>query len=392
MLRQLRRPLGTALAALSFAGWQPACSPRGGASDAGPDVQTDARRDAGADAGADLEADGDTGAGTDAATDAGALRCSRYEDCASAPLDCDHPLCDLNTGTCRCNCTESSCAPGAHCVAGYCVGCANDEHCSEHTCGDQPGLDRPRCRPDTQECVCGGTCPDGVCDPVERILGTCPADCTSPCPEGQSLAAFCMNGEAVPWCSCSGGAWACGDPSTGCPGETACARAGGQCVATADECYEGTVQADALGCSGASPLCCTLADCVGPGESYYPYLGRCCPGLRAVPSRILIEGMIADGICCYDSCWALMCTPCGDGTCELHLGENFCTCPEDCPAPPAQLVCSQSATACGTAHCRQDGDVCHAATPRCDAGVCSWSSEDHPGQLCDPVNRTCRPR
>jgi hypothetical protein len=119
----------------------------------------------------------------------------------------------------------------------------------------------------------------------------------------------------------------------------------------------------------------------------------CCPGLRALPSKILVEGdmMGIDGVICFDSCWALICAPCGDGTCELHMGENFCSCPEDCLLPPLPLGCNDSPYECGVAYCRQEDDRCVSVTPRCDVNTCVWDEQEHPGQ-CNPVQRACQPR
>jgi hypothetical protein len=322
-----------------------------------------------------------------------AVPCMGYGQCEGAEIGCESPICDLSLEACRCPCLEGECGSDEHCVLGYCVGCAEDAHCSEHSCSSTPGLDRPRCRLDTQTCVCGGKCGDGVCDDAEAATRTCPGDCTGPCTDGETLAYACLTGQMVTWCTCADGQWQCVDPVASCPGETECARMGGECVATTDSCYDGVVAAEAHGCAGDTALCCAPDGCLGPGETYYPVVGACCPGLRALSSAIPMESYIegVEGLLCFANCWSLTCAPCGDGTCELHLGETPCTCPEDCPMPPVPFVCSDYAGECGPAFCRQEGTVCHQEIPTCAEHQCEWAVEDLEGQSCDPVTASCSP-
>ncbi|MBN2498651.1 MAG: hypothetical protein JXR96_28935 [Deltaproteobacteria bacterium] len=320
-----------------------------------------------------------------------AVACQSWDGCEGAALPCDDGVCDMNAGACRCPCWNTGCDEG-ECVDGYCVGCAADAHCEALECPDLPGQDRPRCRLDSQTCVCGGLCGDGVCDEVEASVRSCPADCAQGCTQGEILPVACKNGELVPWCTCSDGRWACEqEPTARCPGETACERAGGSCAAAAEDCYEGQIAADPQGCAGDAPLCCAPVACTAAGEGYYPIVGLCCPGLRALDSAEPISGFVPEieGVCCFANCWELYCAPCSDGVCQPHLGENCCNCPEDCPPPAYGLVC-QADYDCGHAFCRQQGEICHQARPVCEQSRCTWQESDLEGQICDPALNACR--
>ena len=316
--------------------------------------------------------------------------CRAYQECEGKPVGCASPFCDLSLGACRCVCMQGECGD-EQCVAGYCVGCGDDEHCKDHDCSQTPQTPKPRCRLDTQTCVCGGDCGDGNCDSYEEALGSCPQDCSGPCRDGEVRSFSCMSMETVEWCTCVDSAWDCLDDPTGlCHGENRCIQMGGQCAATAPDCYEGTPAAEAHGCLDPSPVCCLPTQCTGPGISYYPYLGLCCPGLRAVPSRMPLSGPMGDidGVYCFDTCWALICAPCGDGACQLHMGENFCTCPEDCPHPPYPFACN-TVSECGSAYCRQDDATCIQHTPGCTDKRCEWTTQQLADHLCNPATRTC---
>jgi hypothetical protein len=319
-----------------------------------------------------------------------AVPCESYEVCETSLPGCTLPTCDLSLGACRCQCEIGGCGDDV-CFAGFCVGCAVDPDCEAHACGSEPGLDRPVCRHDTGACDCGGACGDGVCDPAEAASLACPEDCTA-CAGPGLLAAYCSEGGAVPWCTCDGASWSCSDPFSACSGENRCQREGGQCVAEAEHCYDGTVDGSPLGCAGEAPLCCAPDPCTGAGDTYYPGNGRCCPGLRALASVSPMTGMDPEisGTVCFPGCWARICAPCGDGTCQLHLGENPCSCPEDCPAPPDGFACGAMGTAeCGRPYCRMEGGVCREVTHRCEAGACAQDATNVPGAYCSPVTDGC---
>jgi len=320
------------------------------------------------------------------------VACQSYNGCTDKPVGCDNFFCDMNIGACHCSCQPEDCEPQV-CVSGSCIDCGWDTDCADFDCTGDPNLTDPLCQPDIQTCVCGGKCGDGNCDSYEEAVNSCPADCSGPCVDGEILSFSCTNLRTVEWCVCTDSSWECSDPLLKCPGDNLCIQMGGMCVDSADGCYEGELAGEPNGCVDPSPLCCLPTNCTGPGMTYYPYIGYCCPGLRAVPSRAMMEGWIPDNpdaVSCCDTCWALLCAPCGDQICQTYLGENFCTCPEDCPTPPYELACSQSADGCGTAFCRQDDEGCHQETPSCTDGNCSWTIQDLPGQICNPVTRACQ--
>lgn len=315
-----------------------------------------------------------------------AVPCMEMDACAGAGLGCDTPFCDLATGACRCLCVDDTECPEEHCFASYCVGCATDEHCAEMDCTEGS----PHCRLDTQTCLCGGDCPDGTCDAHEQDTWFCPEDCPTPCTDGEVLPWSCKDGSRTTWCTCVSGEWSCeDDPAAGCADETECGRRGGECVEDGGYC-EGAIGADPLGCAGTTDQCCLPLACTGPGEEYYPYFGRCCPGLVPISSLAPMEGMTSEGcVVCMIGCWALTCAPCGDGVCQLHFSENPCNCPEDCPRPPYEITCSSMDEECGIPHCIQDGSTCVMRTPRCDAGTCILDETPQEGQICSPVTRRC---
>lgn len=318
-----------------------------------------------------------------------AVGCSVYEDCQGVLSGCANAICDMNFAVCRCYCETEGCG-AEQCVAGYCVGCSDDTHCAAHPCSATPGLDTPKCRLDTETCVCGGECGDGVCDEIEQALGGCPEDCPSPCDEGAVLAHYCPDGQPVPWCLCTGGNWDCSDPMPLCAGDNDCRRMGGYCVALAGDCYNGQVAQDPYGCTTPGTLCC-LAECVVAGMTHPPGEGICCPGLKSVDSLMLMESFDpqVEGMTCEYGCWQQICVPCGDGACQFHLGENFCNCPEDCPHPPYDLVCSGAGYQCGEAFCTQQGTVCHEEAPVCLQNRCTYDTTDLAGYLCNPVTLKC---
>ena len=322
-----------------------------------------------------------------------AVDCLANDACQGALPGCENnAVCDLNLGACRCMCQGGDCPTGEQCHAGYCVGCATDDHCASEVCTD-PTQDHGVCRLDTETCSCGGTCGDGVCDEAEQGASTCPADCPGPCVDGEVLPYACADTTLVAWCTCVAGQWDCVDAVPSCPEPNACRRQGGSCIADPVECYEGTVSADASGCEGTTPLCCLPNDCTRPGLTYDPFgFGICCPGLRPLDALMIMESWDPEtpGMQCCSTCFVKTCAPCGDGVCQLHLGETTCNCPEDCPVPPFPLVCSEQMTeACGQNYCRQEGTSCHQSIPSCVANVCEYDVQDLPGQVCDPTQGIC---
>ncbi len=322
-----------------------------------------------------------------------AVPCLAWDGCQDADLGCpDNVVCDLNTGACRCSCAGDTCPADEQCVMGYCVGCGGDDHCESLACTD-PGADQGVCDYSTATCVCGGTCGDGVCDEAEAAGRNCPADCPGDCVEGEILPYSCPDTSQIAWCTCTAGQWDCVDPVTACPGDTLCAQAGGLCVDTVTNCYEGEIAADPQGCTSTTPLCCAPLACTGAGATYAPYSpGLCCPGLTAIASLAIMESWDENlpGMQCCSTCFVSICSPCGDGVCQLHFGETTCNCPADCPVPPFPLVCSESTPeACGANYCRQEGADCYQSVPSCVDNVCQYDIQTIPATVCDPVANLC---
>jgi hypothetical protein len=318
--------------------------------------------------------------------------CGDSGDCVGSPLSCPEARCQLTLGACRCPCTAESECPGAVCRAGLCVGCAADADCAGLDCTGHPDGAVPRCRHDTATCTCGGDCGDAACDPAEAAVRNCPADCPGPCDPFDSVPWGCWDGSAVPWCTCEDGAWSCApDPADRCPGDVACRRRGGTCSESAEYCYELPPSPDPLGCDGDQPICCLPEGCTGAGSNYYPGSGRCCAGLVGISSLSPMEGMVpgSSAVICMAGCWIRTCTPCGDHTCQLHLGENFCNCPRDCPYPPYTLACDGNDESCGLPHCRQQDDLCTEVTPRCTGTVCAREERPVPDARCDCATARC---
>jgi hypothetical protein len=178
-----------------------------------------------------------------------------------------------------------------------------------------------------------------------------------------------------------------------CMGDTECQKRGGECIVDEMACYDGsTITTDPMGCDATSaPMCCMPDACTPAGMSYYPMSGSCCPGLVGLTSIEVAEPWEPgdEGLICMIGCWALVCAPCGDGTCSPHLGENYCSCPRDCPRPPIDLTCYSDDIECGARFCRQEGATCHEEWPRCSSGVCSIDTSDHPGWVCDCTTQSC---
>lgn len=320
------------------------------------------------------------------------IRCEKWDDCSAANMDCESYTCDFDIGVCRCMCDTNEDCGDEICYHGYCVGCAEDAHCKELNC-DTGSQTAPKCRVDTESCVCGGKCGDEVCDEAEEALGTCPQDCKA-CVTGQIKPFACMSGVEVIWCECKNSQWDCVEhPEALCEEQTDCARQGGQCVSDMQYC-EGKQASGSLDCSDPDPICCLPDECGVAGINYYPYFGICCAGLVAIDTNALMENFEQDnpGLVCFANCWSQTCAPCGNGKCEWHFDENYCNCPEDCPAPPQELICSSddNPTLCGTEHCVQDGNDCIQKTPLCQNKECSWNIDRKSGWVCNSIIRKCQ--
>ena len=185
----------------------------------------------------------------------------------------------------------------------------------------EPGRVETYTCPDGQEvlwCTCNES---GVLDCIEH-----PEERCYQCEPGSQETYSCPDGQEVLWCTCSeSGILDCiENPEVQC-----------------DPCEPESVQH--ITCpDGGMALWCTCEEsgeqyCVDiPGEQcHVPCVGAggyswgswdhtCCTGLVAFYecSSACVE--------CDDPTY-FQCLPCGNGSCQGSLGENWCNCPEDCP-------------------------------------------------------------
>jgi len=122
-------------------------------------------------------------------------------------------------------------------------------------------------------------------------------------------------------------------------------------------------------------------ECIEEGGKFEDFdtEGKCCPGL--VPVNDCIEEVLCtdnepppppecEVMCACPNCPCFVCTYCGDGECGL--GENSCSCPEDCK-PQQPNVCEQEGGLCTIPLPDEDGDGCPDGMspvylPGCDNG------------------------
>ncbi len=213
-------------------------------------------------------------------------------------------------------------------------------------------------------------CGDGICG-LGETSQNCLADCGSCAEEGDwfdagqqgeccpgltllQVSEGISNGQCAPLdCGVYGVCTKCGDGECGigesfcsCPEDCQgdCVQAGG--VMVADQgCCDGNPLVTALpldgqGCSlyvctecgngscdygeraETCPADCSL-DCVQ--EGFVPGVEeKCCDGLSILNSNFAPGA----GSCSGAWCWYPVCANCGDGSCGI--GENYCSCPEDC--------------------------------------------------------------
>lgn len=109
--------------------------------------------------------------------------------------------------------------------------------------------------------------------------------------------------------------------------ENSCVEGGGVCM---DECTGDFVAVYTAGCG--NQMCCMKEEpqCAGLGETVpvVPDAPKCCNGLVPIGQADFYpdtgECMLFEG--------AMVCTNCGNGTCE-YAWETPCSCPEDCNEP-----------------------------------------------------------
>ena len=222
-----------------------------------------------------------------------------------------------------------------------CYNCGNYWECVEGKCVEECGMmpaEVEEClKP--QQCFLNGDCPDGqYCQYPE---GSCPTN--SPWEPG-GIMGTCIE---IPELCIE--IWA---PVCGCNGKT-----------YANDCFM-AADSQSLDYPGACE-----EPCVPEGEKYQPEPdpngvddNQCCEGLEPIVDCFVVDivceddGTKCETICACVAEMTYVCTQCGNGECGL--GENVCSCPEDCPEPWA-------CTASGDC---DDGNPCTDDT--CVNGVC----------------------
>jgi len=225
-------------------------------------------------------------------------QCSGYchkEEAAQQPCPGAYesqPWCTCGNGSWNCDGLPGVGCPGQHCVM--------DAGGSDWTCSD--GSTVPFCQCANDEPPCALECKT---DPAEGWYNTCTGDlvekmpctgCTIACDKigtkSEGWWADCGAGpEVVEWVFCGSGLWSCVDEPW-----TACA-----------------------------PLACKQE---GEEFNLSDQFDVCCPGLVSKEKGLWSPG---DSSCGWADCDCRICTACGDGACGI--GEDPCTCPEDCGEP-----------------------------------------------------------
>ncbi|MBW1809525.1 MAG: dockerin type I repeat-containing protein [Deltaproteobacteria bacterium] len=145
-------------------------------------------------------------------------------------------------------------------------------------------------------------CGDNQCGPGENPCN-CAQDCGE-CSPGDTRLYSCQNvNQEVPWCTCAAdGTWDC-------------------IRSPENQCY---------------------TTCRTAGEHFQDFEGTefCCEGLTKADDCVPSVHNNVPGCACVD-CPCFVCVECGDNFCGA--GENYCTCPDDCPVPEcnpgAKLPC-----------------------------------------------------
>ena len=197
-----------------------------------------------------------------------------------------------------------------------------------------------------------GICGDGVCHDIE--LQTCPADCagcsadsceTTVSPAWSSGCKACFGTTDTPAAECAlancKGAWL---PSCNwlCHKEFACMEKYG----SLDVCASGT-----YGSVNSNLMACALAaNCFQPTDTW-SCEGKCGQSFADQPCGCAQDCLLS-GTCCSDFgqfCPALASEHCGNGSCEVSVGETAGSCAADCgPAPCASTgTCATGLVCCG---------------------------------------------
>ena len=314
------------------------------------------------------------------------------EMCATCPEDC--PICtDCGDGVCDATIDESC----GNCAAD-CGACAGDCCAENDSPGCEDGLVTPcMCLADPYCCdfhwdslcvetavvECGLYCPecgDALCD------GAAAEDCVS-------CTADC--GDCVGDCCASNGTIGCEDPAVQacvCDIDPFC------CAVTWDAICVGGAQLDCDACPPCGDGLCDEAifeGCHNCEEDCGVCAGDCCEaGDEAGCDEPLVSGCVCaqDAYCCAvewdglcveiatDAC-ELYCASCGDGSCNIEVGEDCATCPVDCGSP---------CPTCGDGTCDPDFDEDCGTCPL-DCGFCEGECcETHVSPGCeDPFATQC---
>jgi formylglycine-generating enzyme required for sulfatase activity len=352
-------------------------------------------------------------------------RCHEDETCATCQADCGCKVCgetceeghclftacvgrecgnDGCGGTCG-NCTVC----GETCLAGLCqfTSCAERE-CGADGCGGSCGTCADHYVCESGSCLYVPWCGDGTCDSDEDC-DTCPQDCGGCCGNGACEPWF---GEHCESCLEDCGCTVCGETCqaevctfTACIGrecgEDGCGGSCGTCQMY-HECQSGMcVYVPWCGDKTCDPnedcsVCAVDCPCTGCGESceagqctFTACAGRECgdDGCGGSCGTCDEHNECQDGACAYVP-W------CGDGACDLHVGENCATCPADCGCTACGETCESGQcvfTACGGKECGSNGCGGSCGTCPfsyvCTAGQCEYSASCG-NSVCDE-DETC---
>ena len=285
--------------------------------------------------------------------------------CQFTDSDCPGGTCECNSvcgnGTCECECDETQDTCSSDCIA---VPCAAGS-AIELGVGEEYGLAGEMCVETIASCPCElgcEFCNDGNCNPAWNGDGVCDCGCQFYDIDCFGVVDCCIPG-----------------PS---PAEV--------CVQVFPPALGSVSCPEPLTCIGDDPTCGTSV--VDPGTGSYLF----CPTYTSADVgeacvRIWIEE--PDSSCDPELWWRFnqVCS-CGNGFCEAGCGEDFASCPNDCPVPKCTMpgfqcpkceVCDLDTNTCfrpaGSACCTSEADCpnkcesCNLVTNACESllGCCT---------------------
>lgn len=173
--------------------------------------------------------------------------------------------------------------------------CLNEEECADAVCPGGPESIRPLCNPQTYSCYCGPqSCGNGSCQKGENF-SNCPNDCVASCGNG-----FCDAKET----------------SLSCPADCVASCGNGLCDA-------GESVANCQEDCGVAAQCCEYS-----ADAYGGYSREQCVQYCSVCGNGVCEVRLGeDSLTCSSDCGVKVC---GDGKCDERIGEDAIGCPEDC--------------------------------------------------------------